>query len=370
MSGPIASRMAKLDASGIRKVFDLAAKMENPINLSIGQPDFDVPQPIKDAAIKAIQDGHNRYTVTQGLAELHEAIRVKLKKDRDWEPENLLVTSGVSGALVLAMLVMIEEGDEVIIGDPYFVMYKHLVNLAGGTPVFIDTYTTGFEMTAQSIEAAITDKTKLILLNSPGNPTGAVSSFDELEKIADVARAHDIYVITDEIYEDFTYEGSCPSISKLYDKVLLFHGFSKTYAMTGWRMGFAAGPAEVLAEMTKLQQYSFVCAPSMAQVAAIEAFNIDTSPYVDQFRQKRDRIYNGLKEDFDIIKPRGAFYIFPKAPWGTATEFVEAAIEENVLMIPGSVFSERDTHFRISYATTHEDIDCGIDVLTRLARSR
>jgi len=370
MAAGIARRMAKMDSSGIRKIFDLAANMKDPVNFSIGQPDFDVPDPVKEAAIRAIREGNNRYTVTQGLPALHDAVRKRLAESRDWDPEGVLVTSGVSGALVLAMLVLVDEGDEVIIGDPYFVMYKHLVNLVGGVPVFIDTYGTRFQMTADAVEAAVTEKTKLIVLNSPSNPTGAVTSAEELARIADIARRHDLYVITDEIYEDFSYDGPCHSICKLYDKTLLFHGFSKTYAMTGWRMGYAAGPGDVIAEMTKLQQFSFVCAPSMAQFAAIEAFNVDTTPYVEEFRAKRDRVYEGLRADFDVVKPAGAFYIFPKAPWGTATEFVEAAIRENVLIIPGSVFSEKDTHFRISYATSLEQIDKGVEILTALARSR
>ena len=268
---------------------------------------------------------------------------------------------------MLAFLVLVEEGDEVIIGDPYFVMYKHLVNLAGGVPQFVNTYD-GFEMTADLIEAAVTERTKILVLNSPCNPTGAVTPMAELKKIAEVARRHDLIIITDEIYDAFCYDGPYPSIVGLYDKVLLVSGFSKSHAMTGWRMAYAAGPGEIVAEMTKLQQFSFVCAPSMAQWAALKALEVDTTPYVNRFRAKRDRIFNGLKGAFEVRRPAGAFYIFPKAPWGTASEFVEAAIRENVLIIPGNVFSEKDTHFRISYATGECEIDRGVEILNRLAR--
>jgi len=370
MSPLIAQRMSTVDSSGIRKIFDLAARIENPVNFSIGQPDFDVPAPIKEAGIKAIREGANRYTVTQGIPELHEAIRATLKSKSNYEPEGLLVTSGVSGALVLAMLALVEKGDEVLIGDPYFVMYKHLVNLAGGTPKFIDTYDSNFQMSAEAVQDAITPKTKLLILNSPCNPTGAVTSEEELRRIAAVARKHELLVISDEIYEDFCYETACASMTAFYDRALLVHGFSKSYAMTGWRMGFAAGPAEIIAEMTKLQQFSFVCAPSMAQWGALAALNVDTSSYVQAFRAKRDRIYDGLKKAFDIVKPEGAFYVFPRAPWGTATEFVQEAIKRKVLIIPGNVFSEKDTHFRISYATSEDQIDSGVEILTKLARSR
>jgi len=365
----IAKRMALLDSSGIRKIFDLAANMADPVNFSIGQPDFDVPEAAKEAAIEAIRNGENRYTVTQGIPQLHERLRRLLREQKRWEPEGLLITSGASGALILALLVLVEKGDEVLIGDPYFVMYKHLVNLAGGTPRLLDTYD-DFELTAPKVEKAITRRTKVLILNSPCNPTGAVISAQELERIAAVARRHNLVVISDEIYSDFSYEESCPSMAGLYDKVLLVHGFSKTYAMTGWRMGYAAGPAEIIAEMTKLQQFSFVCAPSMAQWGALKALEIDPSAYVDAFKRKRDRIYDGLKGAFDVRRPSGAFYIFPKAPWASATEFVEEAIRNNVLMIPGKVFSERDTHFRISYATSLEQIDRGVEILNRLARSR
>ncbi|MBM4078305.1 MAG: aminotransferase class I/II-fold pyridoxal phosphate-dependent enzyme, partial [Planctomycetes bacterium] len=289
----IARRMSKLDSSGIRKVFDLAAKLKNPVNLSIGQPDFDVPDEVKQAGIDAIHAGANRYTVTQGIAELRTAILEKLRQERGVEPEGIVITSGVSGALMLAFLVLVEPGDEVIIPDPYFVMYKHLVNLTGGTPRFVDTYP-DFRFTRERIEPHVTPRTKILVLNSPANPTGAICNKADLEGIAQLAAERDLLVISDEIYQHFSYDEPHQSIARLHKKTLLVDGFSKSHAMTGWRLGFAAGPADILNQMAMLQQYSFVCAPSFAQVAGLKALQTDTKPYAEAYRRKRDLIYNGL----------------------------------------------------------------------------
>ena len=362
----IASRMAKLDASGIRKVFDLAASMKNPIKLSIGQPDFDVPDPVKNAAIEAIRAGCNRYTVTQGIAELHDALRARIIADKKFDPDGLLITSGVSGALLLAFLVLVNRGDEVIIPDPYFVMYKHLVNLCDGVPVFADTYP-DFHVTAERIRPHLTEKTKMILLNSPCNPTGALIPEGELTAIAALAKERDILVVSDEIYDCFAYEDEVHSMGPLLTNCLVMGGFSKSHAMTGWRLGYVTGPMEIIQEMTKLQQFSFVCAPSFAQHAGLAALDTDTSAYSDTYRKKRDMIHAGLRDaGYEVEFPGGAFYIFPKVPWGTDHEFVAEAIRNELLIIPGSVFSERGTHVRISYAATDDTIRRGLEVLRKL----
>ena len=362
----IASRMCKLDASGIRKVFDLAASMTDPINLSIGQPDFDVPGPVREAAVEAIRLGKNRYTVTQGIPELHEALRKKIVAEKTFEPDGLLVTSGVSGALLLSFLVLVEDGDEVLIPDPYFVMYKHLVNLCNGVPVFVDTYP-DFQVTADRLATHVTSKTRMILLNSPANPTGALIPQAEIEKIAALARKHNLLVVSDEIYDCFTYDGEAKSIGAIYPNTLVMGGFSKSHAMTGWRLGYVTGPKDVIQEMTKLQQFSFVCAPSFAQFAGLKALETDTHEYLESYRRKRDMIFEGLRDaGYEVEKPGGAFYIFPKAPWGTDHEFVAEAIRNQLLIIPGSVFSEKTTHLRISYAATDETIRRGLEVLRKL----
>jgi aspartate aminotransferase len=371
MKKHLADRTSLIDASGIRKVFALAASLKDPINFSIGLPDFDVPEEIKDAAIEAIRAGHNRYSQTAGDAELLSVLTDEVKKDYPWDDPCVIATSGVSGALQLVFMSLINPGDEVIMADPYFVIYKHVINLLGGKCVFVDSYP-DFKLPVQGISDAITDKTKLIILNAPANPTGVVYSEDEVKQIAEIAAKKDVIVMSDEIYDKFCYDGDCPSIAKYYEKTLVLKGFSKSYAMTGWRMAYVAtSPAmqPVIEEMIKIQQYTYVCAPTPFQKAAITAVNTDISAHVNDYRVKRDMIFDGLKDHYELFKPQGAFYAFVKAPaWASsATEFVKKTIENNVLVIPGNVFSEKDTHFRISYATTNEKIAEGIEILQRLA---
>lgn len=371
MKDYLADRTKLIDASGIRKVFALAAQLKDPVNFSIGQPDFDVPEKIKTAAIKAIENGFNRYSQTAGEQGLIQKIQRKITADYKWKSPQVIVTSGVSGGLLLAFMATINPGDEVIVTDPYFVMYKHLVRMLGGNCVFINTYP-DFKLPVEKIEKAITPRTKLLVLNSPANPTGVVYSKQEVQDIAKVAQKHDLLVINDEIYEDFCYDSPCESIGKYYDGALILKGYSKSYAMTGWRMGYAASTEKLkslMDKMTQLQQYTFVCAPTPFQMAAVEAMDMDMSGYVDIYHKKRDRIVAGLKDHYEIVKPGGAFYVFIKTPkaYPNATAFVQKAIENNVLIIPGNVFSEQDTHFRISYATTDEKIDQGINILNSLA---
>jgi aspartate aminotransferase/aminotransferase len=362
----LAKRTKMIDSSGIRKVFDLAAKLENPVNLSIGQPDFDVPEEIKEIGIKSIREGFNSYTVTQGIPELRDAVCEQYRDRHGVEFEDILITSGVSGGLTLAFIALVEEGDEVLLTDPYFVMYKHLANLFGGKPVFLDTYP-DFAVSPEKLEEKVTQRTKMLVLNSPANPTGRVYSGDELREIAEFARRHDLLVISDEIYDHFIYDESHETFAKYYEKTLLLNGFSKSSAMTGWRVGYAAGPHEVVESMKTLQQYSFVCAPSFAQKAGVAALNLDISRQIDQYRAKRDLIYEGLRGHFEVEKPGGAFYIFPKAPGGDGVKFVEKAIADNLLIIPGNVFSEQNSHFRISFAAPDETIRQGVEILQKLA---
>jgi len=362
----IANRMKMIDSSGIRKVFDLAAKLENPINLSIGQPDFDVPNEIKEVAVDSIREGFNSYTVTQGIQELRDAVCENYRNLHGVEFDDILITSGVSGGLTLAFIALVEEGDEVLLTDPYFVMYKHLANLFGGKPVFVDTYP-DFAVLAEKLEEKVSPKTKMLVINSPSNPTGRIYSAEELRAIAEFARKHDLLVISDEIYDHFIYDQPHETFAKYYEKTLLLNGFSKSSAMTGWRVGYAAGPREVIESMKTLQQYSFVCAPSFAQKAGIAALNLDISKHIAEYRAKRDLIYEGLKGHFEVEKPGGAFYIFPKAPGGDGVKFVEKVIGRNLLVIPGNVFSEENTHFRISFAASDDAIKQGVEILRQLA---
>ena len=360
-----------VDASGIRKVFDLAARLKDPINLSIGQPDFDVPDPAKEAAIEAIRTGRNVYTQTQGIAPLRQRLREELSREIGRDTGEVLITSGVSGGLLLAILATVNPGDEAVVLDPYFVMYKHLLTLAGGRAVPVDTYP-DFRFHADRVEAAITSRTRLLMLNSPCNPTGAVMTADEVAAAVDVARRHGLLIISDEIYEPFLYDSDGAALlspARLYENTVMLRGFSKSHAMTGWRLGYAVGPEPIIAQMTKLQQYTFVCAPSPFQWAALRAMDIPMPRARAAYRRKRDIAYELLRDTFEVVKPQGAFYIFPKAPAGlTASQFVARAIENNVLIIPGNVFSERDTHFRISYATSDDKLAEGCRILCRLAR--
>ena len=364
----IAERMSRIDASGIRKVFDLAAKMDNPVNLSIGQPEFDVPDQVKEAAKQAIDNGHNKYTLTQGIPELRDAVRKSLIADgrlAGHEDYDIMISSGTSGGLFLAMFTLLNPGDEVLFADPYFVMYKHFVNLLDGVPVFVDTYP-DFALTAERVEQYITPKTKILIVNSPANPTGSVYSDKTMKELAAVCNERGIFVLSDEIYSSFSYDTPHSTVFPHAENGLLLDGFSKSHGMTGWRVGYAAGPHEVIQQMSKLQQYTFVCSPSMAQKSAVVALEHDMSDIIALYKQKRDIIYTGLKDSFELTQPGGAFYVFPKAPGGNGTAFVEKAIANNLLVIPGSVFSEKDTHFRISFAADNETLEKGIDILNSL----
>lgn len=363
----IADRTRHMEVSGIRKVFELAKSLKDPVNLSIGQPDFDVPEPVKAAAKAAIDRGENAYTVTQGIPQLRSKIHEAVRRQYPPSDRELMITSGTSGGLVLALLCTINPGDEVIIFDPYFVMYPQLVTVAGGVSVFIDTYP-DFRIDVDRVRDAITPRTKMIIVNSPANPTGMLHSRQTLHDLGKLAREKGVLLLSDEIYRFFSYDQPFSSPAEVNDEVLVLDGFSKSHGMTGWRLGYAHGPRRLIEEMTKLQQFTFVCAPSMVQHAGIVAWDTDMSGYVAQYRRKRDRIYEGLRERYDVVKPEGAFYLFPRAPWGTSTEFVAEAIRNNLLIIPGTSFSRQNTHFRISYAASDRTIERGLEILNRLAR--
>src|SRR4051812_4682852 len=314
----LADRTAKFDSSGIRKVFDLAAKMADPINLSIGQPDFAVPDAIKDAAVAAIRGDKNGYSQTQGISELRAKLQAAVDERYRHSDRRVLVTSGTSGALVLAVLAMVNPGDEVIVFDPYFVMYPALVEMVGGRAVIIDTYP-DFRIDPARVAAAITPRTKMILLNSPGNPTGVVAGEVELKAVAALAAKHNIALVSDEIYREFCYDAPLVSAAKWNDQTIVVDGFSKTYGVTGWRLGFMHGPSAVIDKITMLQQYTFVCAPHPLQWAAVAALDVDMSEYIAAYRRKRERVLDGLIEaGYTVVRPGGAFYVFPEVPANAA----------------------------------------------------
>lgn len=363
----ISDRMLNIDASGIRKVFDLAASMTDPINLSIGQPHFDTPQTVKDALCKAVQDGRNAYSQTQGIRPLVEEIQSRVDAEYDHGDREAFLTSGTSGALMLALCTLINPGDEVIVFDPWFVMYKHLTTLAGGTCVEVSTYP-DFLIRPEAVEAAITERTKVIIFNSPSNPTGAVATEEEARALAGIAAKHNIALISDEIYRSFCYDRPFVSPATWNEKTIVIDGFSKSHSMTGLRLGFAHGPSTIIQQMMKLQQFTFVCAPHPVQWAGLSALDVDLSGHEKDYAAKRNLMVDELKDDFEIHGGEGAFYLFLKAPWGTGTEFVTEAIQNNLLIIPGGVFSPADTHFRLSFAAEDDTLRRGAEVLRTIAR--
>lgn len=361
----IADRMHNIDASGIRRVFDLAAKMGDPINLSIGQPHFDTPDPIKSAVKYAIDNGKNAYSQTQGVAPLRGRLQADIQQMYGHEDRHVLVTSGTSGALNMALSTLIGPGDEAIVFDPWFVMYKHLTTLAGGNVKVLSTYP-DFRIDVDKVRDAITDRTKVILFNSPANPTGIVATEQEVKDLAELAAEKDVCLISDEIYSEFCYDGPLARPAFFNDQTLVIDGFSKSHSMTGHRVGFCHGPMHVIEQMTKLQQFTFVCAPHPSQWGALAGADLDITPYVDDYRRKRDMVKSALSDKYTVHGGDGAFYLFIEAPGGSGASFIDRALEKNLLVIPGGVFSEQDTHFRLSYAATDETLQRGIDVLLSL----
>lgn len=364
----VSERVKGIGASGIRRVFDLGASLKDPINLSIGQPDFPVPEAAKEAIVTAVRGDKNGYTVTRGLPELRRRLAGLLKEELNWEAD-VLVTSGVSGGLLLALMATVNPGDEVLFGDPYFVSYPYLVQLAGGVPVPVLLYD-DFGLHPDRFEKAITPRTKVLLLCSPANPTGVVYREDALREVVRLAERHDLLIVMDEIYQMLCYDGSnpCP-VRGAPDRTILLRGFAKSYAMTGLRIAYAAGPEAIISEMAKLQQYTYVCAPQPAQFGALAALDVDMSGHVRDYKAKRDLVCRELSGAYEFARPSGGFYVFPKAPskFPSATAFVEEAIKRNVLIIPGEVFSRKDTHFRISYAAPDRKLLEGCAILRDLA---
>ncbi|MDR1480338.1 MAG: pyridoxal phosphate-dependent aminotransferase [Planctomycetaceae bacterium] len=368
----ISKRSGSFESSGIRKVFDLAAKLPDPINLSIGQPDFDVPESGRLAMIDAINSKQGGYTATQGLAELREAVQVEVDVKYGHTDRSVFISSGTSGALTLALLATVDAGDEVIFFDPYFVMYYALTSMVGGLPVPVSTYP-DFRYDIDRLSDAITPKTKAIILNSPSNPTGKVASREEVKAIAELAVKRDILLISDEIYKSFCYGVDFASPAEYNEQTLVLDGFSKSTGMPGWRVGFVHGQSELIEQMLKFQQYTFVCAPRVGQIGALAVMNTDMSVQIGSYRHRRDMLLDSLGNYYEINKPEGAFYMFPKIPpnYKSASEFVERGINEfSLLVIPGNIFSKDDTHFRISYSASESTVQRGIDALKKLAKNK
>lgn len=365
----VSKRAGAFDSSGIRKVFDLAARLRDPINLSIGQPDFEMPPAAREAAKGAIDAGHNGYTPTQGIAVLRERLENEVRRELGQPDRRLCVTSGSSGALVLTLMTLVDPGDDVIIFEPAFLMYRPLVEFLGGRCVAIDTSPT-FRIDLDQVAAAITPATRVILLNTPANPTGVVALADTVRDLARLAEEHGITLVSDELYRSYCYDAPFASPALHSESVVVIDGFSKSHAMTGWRVGWVHGPKPVVDACTMLQQYTFVCAPQVGQWAAVAAIDCPMDLPLAECRRKRDKLMAGLKNHYRFVQPGGAFYLYPEAPGGSGKAFAERAVEqEKLLVVPGSVFGRADSHFRIAYTVSDSMLDRGIAALQRLATS-
>jgi aminotransferase len=376
----IAKKVNGLAPSGIRRFFDLLASMDGVISLGIGEPDFPTPWHIRETAIDAIKKGYTMYTSNAGMPELrNELSRYLMSESKiDYGPEGeLLITVGVSEALDLAMRAILDPGDEVIMTDPCYVAYDACVSLSGGIPVKVPTDEEHeFEVEASDIEVAITGKTKAILIGYPANPTGAVMSREKLWRIGEVARRHNVLVISDEIYSKLTYgaEQVCfASLPGMKESTLYLSGFSKAFAMTGWRVGFAAGPKDIIAAMTKIHQYTIMCVPIMSQIAACEALRsgeASSLEMVQDYNRRRRIMVSGLREiGLPCFEPKGAFYAFPniKGTGMTSEEFAEKLLtEEKVAVVPGNAFGScGEGYVRCCYATATDEITEALDRMSR-----
>jgi aminotransferase len=376
----VASHIATVPPSGIRRFFDIAATMDDVISLGIGEPDFVTPKPILDAGIRSLQHGETHYTSNSGMIELREALSHHLKQlyNVPYDPDDeILITVGVSEALYLALTAIIDPGDEVIVPTPSFVSYQPEVIFAGGIPVILPTKMEDeFQVSAPDIEALITPKTKALLIGYPNNPTGAVMTKEKLGAIADIAEKHDLLVISDEIYDRLVYGDHnhiCfASLPGMLKRTITLGGFSKNYAMTGWRIGYAAAPLEVLGAMRKIHQYTIMSAPTMSQIAAIEAIKNGDEHVLEmvaKYDRRRRLIVSGLNElGLSTFEPCGAFYAFPSITASGMDDeaFAETLLsEEKVAVVPGNAFGADGQFVRCSYATAYEKIEEALERLQR-----
>jgi aminotransferase len=379
----LSRRIATVPPSGIRRFFDIAATMEDVISLGIGEPDFITPAPIVQAAIKALEQGETHYTSNSGLLELRQAIAEHLERlyGLSYDPaEEILVTVGVSEALYLSLAATLDPGDEVIVPEPCFVAYTPEVIFAGGRPVVIPTTADeNFQVTAGAISAALTPRTKALLIGYPNNPTGAIMERAKLEEIAALAEQHDLLVISDELYDRLVYgvEHVCfPSLPGMRERTILLQGFSKNYAMTGWRIGYVAAPAEIMELVRRIHQYTIMSAPTVSQYAALAALR-EGEPFirsmVEEYDRRRRLIVDGLNNiGLRCFEPRGAFYAFPSIEITglDEVEFAETLLrEERVACVPGSAFGEAGRGYvRCSYATAYEKIEEALERMRRFVR--
>ncbi len=381
----VAQRVQAVPSSGIRRFFDIIASMDHVISLGVGEPDFVTPWPISEAGIRAIERGHTHYTSNLGLIELREAIASDLARRYgvEWDPiDELLITTGVSEGLDLAARAIINPGDEVIVADPSYAAHAPAILLAGGVPVAVETSAArGFVLEPARVEAAITPRTRALLLGYPSNPTGAVLDRTTLEALSEIARRHDLLVISDEIYDRLVYGGAVhtpiASLPGMKERTITLGGFSKSHAMTGWRVAWAAAPADLFGGMLKIHQYAMMSAPTVAQHAALEAVRAGEE-YVVSMREEYDRrrqlMWRGFNElGLACAEPRGAFYAFPSVAqtgYDDETFAEQLLLREQVAVVPGSAFGAAGAgHVRACYATSYEEIEEALERIRRFLHS-
>ena len=380
MRNPLAKKVVEIEPSGIRKFFDVVNEMKDAISLGVGEPDFDTPWRIREEGIYSLEKGRTFYTSNSGLKELKEEIcnYIQRKTSVVYDPKSeVVVTVGGSEGIDIAMRAMLDPGDEVLIPQPSYVSYLPCAVLAGGVPVVIPLQNKNeFKLTREELEAAITPRTKILVLPFPNNPTGSIMTREDLEPIAEVVKEHDLFVISDEIYSELSYQGEHVSIAEfpgLRERTIMINGFSKGFAMTGWRLGYACGPAEIIEQMIKIHQFAIMCAPTNSQYAAIEGLR-NCQPEVDEMREAYNQRRRFLMHEFRRIglkcfEPYGAFYVFPDvSEFGmTSEEFATSFLEEErVAVVPGTAFGASGEGFiRISYAYSLEDLKVALGRLER-----
>lgn len=384
MRNVLSKKIVDIEPSGIRKFFDVVSEMPGAISLGVGEPDFDTPYVVREEGIYALEQGKTYYTANAGLKELREEISHYLnrKYNLDYDPDKeIVVTVGGSEGIDLALRSMINPGDEVLIPQPCFVSYAPCAIMADATPVYINLKAENeFKLTKEELIASITDKTKILILAYPSNPTGAIMTKEELEELVPIIIEHDLYVISDEIYSELTYDNKHCSIASLpgmKERTIVINGFSKSFAMTGWRLGYACGPKNIMEQILKLHQFAIMCAPTNSQFAAVEALrhcDDDVNKMVEAYNQRRRFLIHALKEmGIECFEPYGAFYIFPsiKKFGMSSEEFANRLLQEQKLaVIPGTAFGACGEGFvRISYAYSIENLKVGLDRIKKFIES-
>ncbi len=382
MRNPLSKKVVEIKPSGIRKFFDIVSEMKDAISLGVGEPDFDTPWHIREEGIYSLERGRTFYTSNAGLKELKEEIVHYLKRrcNLDYNANQVLVTVGGSEAIDIGLRAMLDSGDEVLIPQPSYVSYLPCVTLADGVPVIIELKAENeFRLTKQELLDSITEKTKVLIMPFPNNPTGSIMAKEDLEEIAQVIIEKDLFVISDEIYSELTYGQDHVSIASLpgmKERTIVINGFSKSYAMTGWRLGYAAGPKEIIDQMIKIHQFAIMCAPTTSQYAAVEALkngDDDVATMREAYDQRRRYLVTRLNEmGMPCFEPKGAFYVFPciKDFGMTSDEFASTLLqEEKVAVVPGTAFGDCGEGFlRISYAYSIENLKVALDRIENFVR--